>query len=288
MEYTARAVDFYVRSGRPESAKALALSRATKGMPGANLLVADLLADVMDDRESAESFYRAALAEGDVEAYNNFGCFLSDEDRADEAEEVFLRGVAEGDALSMENLGKHYFDLGENGSAIPALRQAVDAGRENALAFLARAEARAGCTEDARRHAHEAVDRDVPSAHLALAESLAAEPAEADSVIDESYTRALRSEDDGAPFSYARWLHDVGRLEEALALYRRAADEGELHALLNMGLVLDLLGDSDEALAAYRRGAEAGDLESAAELARALEEAEREDRADRPTGESEA
>ncbi|MER7845088.1 hypothetical protein ABTZ03_14225 [Kitasatospora sp. NPDC096077] len=276
-------------AGDLNRAMAAAASKAAAGIPGANLLAADLLADRIGDRKAAESYYRAAVDEGDEEAFNNYGCFLSeDDDRAEEAEEMFLRGISTGDPLAMENLGKHYFDLGDDEAAAEFLKKAVESGRNNALSYLARAESRSGRAAPALAHARMAAAHGVRSADLALAEALASDPAADPAEIDVAYRRAVAGSDEGAPFSYGRWLQDNGQPSKALSQYQDAADQGEINAFLNMGNILSDLGDPTRAEEMYRLGREASDPESAAALAELLASRERYSEATSAVGAAEA
>lgn len=59
-------------------------------------------------------------------------------------------------------------------------------------------------------------------------------------------------------FNLALWHHDRGRVEEALRLYRAAVEEkpGFPEALLNLGCLLDDMGDTEAAAEAWRQVAE--------------------------------
>ncbi len=268
VDATANLMRGYVQAAEPAKAEALGRARVRAGDFGARLLLADLLADKIGDRPSAERFYRESAAEGHPATYNNFGCFLSEDDaRAAEAEEWFRRGMEEGDSLAALNLGKHLFDQQKYEPAIAVLLRAAQDGRTSALPYLARAESRLGRHGEAKQHARQGVEREAPTAHLAMAEVLAGGPLADEAAVEAQYLASVGESEEGAAFSFALWLNGIGRPQDALEHYRAAAEDGEANAYLNMGLVLRRLRRTDEAEEAFRAGIGHNDAQSAAALA---------------------
>lgn len=98
----------------------------------------DLLAYLDGREDEAAAAYRAAV-EADVPgALGELVQFLFEEERFDEAAELFAEGAARGEAVALHGLGVVRERQGAMDEAETLLRQAIDAGEPNAHATLAR------------------------------------------------------------------------------------------------------------------------------------------------------
>ncbi|RKQ87307.1 HAD superfamily hydrolase (TIGR01509 family)/HAD superfamily hydrolase (TIGR01549 family) [Solirubrobacter pauli] len=98
----------------------------------------DLLANLDGREDEAAAAYRTAV-EADVPgALGELVQFLFEEERFDEAAELFAAGAGRGEAVALHGLGVVRERQGAVGEAETLLRQAIDAGEPNAHATLAR------------------------------------------------------------------------------------------------------------------------------------------------------
>ncbi|MGW6454756.1 tetratricopeptide repeat protein [Streptomyces sp. NPDC055078] len=264
-------------AGNPDEAESLFLSQAREGSPGAALQLADLLYERNASRVEIEKWYRAAVKEEDAGALNNLGCFLSDDDeRLDEAEELLMRAWKSGDHLAPGNIGRMAMDKGEPQAAVPWFEKSINLGVLSVLPLAAKAYAEVGNFGEANRLISLAIERDVTGSHLAHAEMLAGHVIDSDGDPEKWFISAIRRQESGAVFPYARWLHDQGRIDDAVQFYERAAVEGEVHAHLNLAVIFDDRGDIQAAESHLRTGMEGGDPVAAVSYARFLYDHDRE------------
>lgn len=112
----------------------------------------DLLANLDGREDEAVAAYRAAV-EADVPgALGDLVQFLFDEERYDEAGQLFAAGAARGEAVALHGLAVVREKQGAVGEAETLLRQAIDAGEPNAHATLARLLSAQFRDEEAARH----------------------------------------------------------------------------------------------------------------------------------------
>ncbi|GAA3311500.1 hypothetical protein GCM10020295_81310 [Streptomyces cinereospinus] len=191
----------------------------------------------------AEKWYKKAVAEGLSGSLNNYGCFLLDQHRPEEAEVVLRSAIDEGDELARGNLGKHYFDLEEYRESLTYLAQSVENGNSRVTSYLARTHIELGNLEEADRWTSAALEQENAGAYLARALFLArfAGEAEKRDSIERAFKAAIE-ESPEAHFYYANWLSSVGRRVEAVEEYDKSIDAGETNSHLNVAIVLDDLG----------------------------------------------
>ncbi|MFE2532396.1 tetratricopeptide repeat protein [Streptomyces sp. NPDC059371] len=211
--------DLLIQLDRPEEAVS-ALAQAARGGRDVALWTASVLADEVGDRARAETYYKQALAEGNPQALNDYGAFLSEDDeRLDEAADLLGRAIGQGDTMAAGNLGRLLADQEEYAEAVSWLRKALDAGQRSVLVVLGEAENALG-------------DMEAAGAHLRA---------------------ALAEEISGAHFAYALHLADNGSHQEAVGHYEAAAEEdGEINAYLNLALLHEELEQWEQADRRYR------------------------------------
>ncbi|MBO2458217.1 tetratricopeptide repeat protein [Actinomadura violacea] len=234
-----------------------------EGEIGAALQAATIFAEILDDREQAEMWYRLAVRSGDPDAKNDYGDFLrGDEARLDEAERLLREAMAGGDPLAPGNLGRLEIDRGNYGVAVDLLLQSLASGCETVLLPLAEAETRLGNDDKAREYFKQARDRRVPNARLAYARFLAdrlkggaADEAEREFLIAVEEDGSREAE---ASFYYGLFLEGEDRGDAAVRAYLRAARKNNEAAQHNLALIYLDRGDLEKAEKYFRKAVEAG------------------------------
>lgn len=222
---------------RPHEAEVLLREQVARGRNEYALQLADVLAHPHIASAEAEHWYAIALAEGDPCAPNNYGVYLLDHDRLDEAAVQLGAGAQAGDALAVANLGRVRVQQQQFAEGISLLLDALMQGECNFVLDLAEAY--------------------VGHGEVKAAESI--------------YCAAIRAGIDGARNDLANMLSELGRMEEAEKLYRDGMAHGEHDASWNLALLLEGSGRIEEALDAYRLAADAGHGEAHLNLAELLE-----------------
>ncbi|CAL9333227.1 hypothetical protein [Streptomyces sp. enrichment culture] len=250
---------------------------AQKGGTGVFLELADLLSESPGSAGEAEEWYKEALKMNLPGTLNNYGCFLLDQERTEEAEKMLRAAAEEGDALALGNLGKHYFDLDNYTDALTYLTKASENGNSRATAYLARTHMELGNQAEADRWVTISLAQDHAGAHLAHALFLSRFPDQVEHKKEsiEGEFKAAVEESPEAHFYYANWLNSMGRKLDAVTEYQKSIAAGEENAYLNIAITLDDLGSKEEAEHYLRAGVESGDPTSAASLARFLADEDR-------------
>ncbi len=234
-----------VAAGEPAAARLLARGYLERGrlIEAQELLgplvaagrddLADVLGDVLADlgmRDDAEAAYLLAVAEGNSKAMNNFGLFLAEQDRLDEAVEMFERAVELGDTLAPANLARtHLHDRRDVAAALAVAERHVDTARPTTYCALAEVYAELGRLDEAEQLLREAIDLDAQQAHI----------------------------------DYAKFLHrHQNDLVAAAREYRLAEELGEPAAGYHLGAFLLDQGDENEAADVLEKAASWGDLDA--------------------------
>ncbi|MGQ4356559.1 hypothetical protein [Streptomyces drozdowiczii] len=256
-----------MQDGRLGAAAEVLADGVAGAVPGAALRLASILSELPERGAEAEGWYKKAIKEGDMEALNDYGCYLSSADRIDEARQILKRAIDIGDKFAAGNLARLEFDEGNFAKATSWFLKASAQGDMSGLALLARAEVKVGKSVAARQHLAEARLADAPGVNLAHAEILIAEDENNPEEILGAFDKAAEKGEEGASFVRARWLADCGKVNEAILAYEMAATEGEKNAHMNVALLYEKVGDASEAEIHFRAGVKAGDEECAVNFA---------------------
>ncbi|MEW1914470.1 helix-turn-helix domain-containing protein [Kitasatospora sp. NPDC085895] len=185
------------------------------------------------DQEGAEALYRKAADAGDTEAMVLLAWLREEADDRDAAETLLQKAADAGGTFGMDDLAARRESAGDLAGAEALYRRAADAGSTHALMSLISMREKAGDREGAQDLLRRAADN--------------------------SDARTLTSLGDA--------LHVRG-MQDAEALYRRAADAGDLLALYRLATIREEEEDRDGAEALLRQAADAGDGGAMARLAK--------------------
>jgi tetratricopeptide (TPR) repeat protein len=197
--------------------------------------------------EQAAGAYRMAVDAGVVQALVNRGSVLERLDRPDEAREHYLRAVEAGDPLGHVRLGRMAEADGDLDEAERRYRVALEAGWWSAPGSLGILLAQQGRWAEAEPHLAEAArhpDESDPRSWYGLALRELGRPEQARQVLAAAV--AAGEWESLLPLGNLLWDVD-GDLPGAEELYRRANEELDDHAPLNLGLLLLEAGRPDEA-----------------------------------------
>jgi tetratricopeptide (TPR) repeat protein len=204
------------------------LSPAVLGGRQAHLagLLGETLA-VMGDHEGAEQAFLVGLDGGDPGAMNDYGVFLRDRGRTQEALYVLDRAVRAGDDLAPLNLvALHLEELDDPVTATDLAERLHDEAKPSTLVALADCRLAAERVEEAGELYRRAAEGGGACAHIYYGwflrdrhEDLAG--------AEEQLRRAHEVGEPGAAFHLARFLFDLGRPDEALPYFEEAAWHGD-------------------------------------------------------------
>lgn len=235
-----------VAEGEPDALRLLALSlfESDRAAEAERILsqavveekkhdLASLLGDIADDlghAELAEDAYRIAIDHGEVSALNDYGCFLRNQERHQEAIAAFNRAIDSGDELAGGNLVLVYSeDLEDLEKAQELGERYLSPSQPKTYTALADVYERLGRLDDAELLYVRAVDLKAPRAHLYFGwflrdfrENLVAAEAE--------FRRAREEDEAGWGADLGSLLLATGRQEEAVEVLRRAAEWGDVEA----------------------------------------------------------
>ncbi|AGM07137.1 tetratricopeptide repeat protein [Amycolatopsis keratiniphila] len=215
--------------------------------------------------------YTLALADDPAIAHRNLGIVYHDdlEDMA-LAEQHFRQAVEAGDEVSSRLLGEVLVDQDRPQEAIELLESARAGGDPRALVSLGWAYKMTGHLPEAEAAFRAAHDMDLDEETVLYLGNLLQELGRLDEAAA-LYEQALRAGNDAVLVNLGNVRSEQGRPHEAIAFYREAIASGDNDGWNNLGHTLQHLGHLEEAREAYTTGAELGDTVAAANL-RALNE----------------
>ena len=181
----------------------------------------------LGDHDAAERAFLLALDDGDLAATNDYGVFLRDRGRIQEAAHVLDRAARGGDELAALNLvALHLEELDDPVTATVLAERFVDDARPSTLVALADVRLAAGLDGEAEDLYRRAADGGGACANIYYGWFLEEQRDDA-----EGAERALRRGHDvgeeGAAYHLARFLYDAGRTDDARPLFEEAADAGD-------------------------------------------------------------
>lgn len=209
-------------------------------------------------RAEAEAAFVRAAALGVEEAWLNLGLLQEERGARDEATAAFGAGAAAGDSNATRALARLLLGDGRVVEAECLYRSLMPTTDPDVVVDLALLLLRSGRVDEAERVLAD-VDALSPTDEMELAKAWrhigATEVARQrlQGLVDAGVIAAL------VPLANLLW-DDLGELESAEALLRRAAGTGDVHALTNLGLLLHQLGRPAEAIRVLRTAAAQGDV----------------------------
>lgn len=254
--------DILVATERPDEAVEVMKHAFHEGEKEAALRIATILSDAVGDRKEAEIWYQVAIDRGDVRGRNDYGVFLSEDDlRIEEAKRVLLEAISSGDTLAIGNLGRVELDCGNYEDAVKLLKKGIAKGHANLLVPLAQAQIKLEQIETAKAVINEAIEKEIPGAHLVRANLLSEYGGEGSREGAESdYLAALEEEDEDANFYYALFLEDNHRDGEAIDFYKKAIEDGAETAYDNLAAIYERIGNQADMESYLRMAIDSGSL----------------------------
>ncbi len=184
----------------------------------------------LGDHDAAERAFLVGLDAGDVGAMNDYGVFLRDRGRTQEASYVLDRAARAGDDLAALNLvALHLEELDDPDTAIALAEQYADDARPSSLVALADVRLAVGREDDAEALYRQAAELGGSCANIYYGWFLQDRRDDL-----EGAERALRTAhevgEEGAAFHLARFLFDDGRRDDAQPFFEEAARHGDVDA----------------------------------------------------------
>ncbi|MDD7963795.1 tetratricopeptide repeat protein [Actinomycetospora lemnae] len=214
------------RGNRREAVEILTPAVMRGGRADLAGLLGETLAAV-GDHESAEAAFLVGLDAGDPAAMNDYGVFLRERGRTQEALYVLDRAVRLGDDLAGLNLvALHLEELDDPLTATELAEDLLDEGRPATLVALADCRLAEGRVPEAEELYRRAADLGAPCAHIYLGWFLR-DRREDLAGAEEQLRRAHEVGEPGAAFHLGRFLHDLGRREEAQPYLEEASWRGD-------------------------------------------------------------
>jgi Tfp pilus assembly protein PilF len=185
----------------------------------------------MGDHEGAEQAFLVGLDGGDAGAMNDYGVFLRDRGRTQEALYALDRAVRAGDDLAPLNLvALHLEELDDPATATELAERLHEEAKPSTLVALADCRLAAGRVEEAGELYRRAAEGGGACAHIYYGWFLRDRHADLDGA-EEQLRRAHEVGEPGAAFHLARFLFDHGRPDEALSYFEDAAWHGDPDAV---------------------------------------------------------
>jgi protein O-GlcNAc transferase len=230
-----------------------------------NLLGLDLMALGMSD-EAEASFRRAIDIANLPDSYNNLGVLCEEQGRLDDAITAYQQAAARAPGCAAHcNLGSAYQAKGELEAAATCFRWVIDRdpGHADALASLGQVQLKLGRVEDAVPFLQRAVVLIPDDAGLECDLGDALQTLGQLSGASAAYQRSVQLNPNLSRAWYSAGCAESSRKEYAasVACFRKAlaVNPGWAEAQHNLGQVLFKLGQVEEALALFRQAAEGGD-----------------------------
>ena len=197
-----------------------------------------LLAVKLGEVKLADRSYRKAIESGDLSALNDYGSFLGDEGRFEEAIATLLRSAEFGDVLAPGNLISIYVeDLDDLDSALQAGLKYLDPTRLTVYPALAEVYAHLDRLDDAEDLFRQGIELQAPRVHQRYGEFLRRYRQDFVAAERELWA-AFDNDESGWSRVLGSFLVERGRTDEARAVLERGAAWGDLDAqemLLDLG-----------------------------------------------------
>ncbi|PVZ14918.1 tetratricopeptide repeat protein [Actinomycetospora cinnamomea] len=205
----------------------LVLGQRRAGLAG---LLGETLA-AMGDHDGAEQAFLVGLDGGDAAAMNDYGVFLRDRGRTQEALYVLDRAVRAGDDLAALNLvALHLEEFEDPVTATELAERLHDEAKPSTLVALADCRLAAGEIDEAGELYRRAAEGGGACAHIYYGWFLRDRRDDLAGA-EEQLRRAHEVGEPGAAFHLGRFLFDHGRPDEAAPYFEEAAWHGDPDAV---------------------------------------------------------
>jgi Tfp pilus assembly protein PilF len=185
----------------------------------------------MGDNDGAEEAFLVGLDGGDAAAMNDYGVFLRDRGRTQEALFVLDRAVRAGDDLAALNLvALHLEELADPATATELAETLHDETKPSTLIALADCRIAAGQVDEAGELYRRAAEGGGACAHIYYGWFLRDRRDDLAGA-EEQLRRAHEVGEPGAAFHLGRFLFDHGRPDEAAPYFEEAAWHGDPDAV---------------------------------------------------------
>jgi Tfp pilus assembly protein PilF len=216
-------------SDRPREALNVVKQAIRAGRLDLNSLLGSLAAE-LGDATTADTAYRMAISAGDLSALNDYGIFLGDQGRYEEAVGVLRRSAALGDVLAPGNLVALYSDdLNDLDSAREFGEKYLEPRRSSVYPVLADVYKRLGRIDKAESLFRQAVELDAPRVHQQYGWFLWHDRKDLAGA-EREFWSAFDHDEAGWSYALGSFLVGQGRLEEAHAVLERGLLWGDLDA----------------------------------------------------------
>jgi tetratricopeptide (TPR) repeat protein len=184
----------------------------------------------LGDYDHAEDAFLIGVDAGDPGAMNDYGVFLRDRGRTQEAAFALDRAARAGDDLAPLNLvALHLEELADPLTAEALAEQFHDESRPSTLVALADVRLASGRLDDAETLYRRATELGGACAHIYYGWFL--QDRRGDLAAAEDFLRrAHEAGESGAAYHLGRFLHDAGRMDEALPWLEESAAGGDEEA----------------------------------------------------------
>lgn len=204
-----------------------------QAVDGGRYDLAGLLGDVasdLDETTLAERSYTLAIDSGYQAALNDYGCFLRDQERYDEAIVMFQRAIDADDDLAAGNLILVYSeDLGDMVTARSLGERYADERKPKTLTALASVCAEMGELDRAEALFRRAVELGAPKAHVNMGWFLRDYRHDLTGA-EEEFILARDNDEERWGYELGSLLRQTGRVDEAIEVLEYAASWGDIEA----------------------------------------------------------
>lgn len=217
------------RGDRREAVDVLTPAVVAGGHPELAGVLGETLA-ALGDHDRAEEAFLVGLDAGDPAATNDYGVFLRDRGRTQEAAFVLDRAARAGDDLAQLNLVTLHLETLDDPVTAGALAEEFhDEARPSTLVGLADVRLAAGRLDDAEALYRRATELGGACAHIYYGWFLQDHRGDQEAA-EEHLRRAHDVGEPGATYHLGRFLHDAGRMDEAQPWLEESAAAGDQDA----------------------------------------------------------
>ncbi len=184
----------------------------------------------LGEAELAERAYRVAITEGDVEALNNYGAFLKDEGRLDEAITILRRAIDAGDDYASAILVSLYAEeRGDLDKARQLGERYLDESKPKTFIALADVYGLLGRHDEQENLLDRAIELNAPCAHIEKGSFLRDVRDDVDGA-EREFWAARDADQLGWGYELGSLLWETDRVRDAIVVLNHAANWGDADA----------------------------------------------------------